>query len=317
MSKLTNVWVFSDNLDRYAELLAGARQWGETVNALVQNGDAVPAVKPLGADTLYVLGEKSALQRVENFAETLVSLIEPPAARQGPATLILMSATKRGKALAARLGVLLDAAIVNDVTSLSVSDECTFAEHRMYGGLAFGREKITTPIVIVTLAPGAVEPVAANPSHDCPVSQASYVAPRREILCQERRGKSLSSVDLSKAKRVVGVGRGLVSQDDLRMVQDLAAALGAEVGCSRPIAEGEHWMERERYIGVSGVLLKSDLYLALGISGQIQHMVGGNGAKTIVAINKDKNAPIFKYADYGLVGDIYKVVPALIAQLTR
>lgn len=317
MSKLTNVWVFSDNLDRYAELLAGARQWGEQVNVLVQGAEAVPAIKPLGADALYVLAEQSALQRVENYAETLVSLIEKPAVQHSPVTLILMSATKRGKALAARLGVLLDAAVVNDVTSLSVSDEGTRAEHRMYGGLAFGREKIITPIAIVTLAPGAVEPIAANPSHDCAVYQANYVTPRQEILCKERRSKSLSSVDLSKAKRVVGIGRGLVSQADLSMVQELATVMGAEVGCSRPIAEGEHWMERERYIGVSGVLLKSDLYLTLGISGQIQHMVGGNGAKTIVAINKDKNAPIFKYADYGLVGDIYKVVPALIEQLSR
>ncbi|MCU7718176.1 FAD-binding protein, partial [Escherichia coli] len=144
-----------------------------------------------------------------------------------------------------------------------------------------------------------------------------YVAPRHEILCRERRAKAASSVDLSKAKRVVGVGRGLAAQDDLKMVHELAAVLNAEVGCSRPIAEGENWMERERYIGVSGVLLKSDLYLTLGISGQIQHMVGGNGAKVIVAINKDKNAPIFNYADYGLVGDIYKVVPALISQLNR
>lgn len=136
-------------------------------------------------------------------------------------------------------------------------------------------------------------------------------------MCQERRAKSVSSVDLSKAKRVVGVGRGLVAQNDLEMVRQLASVLGAEVGCSRPIAEGENWMERERYIGVSGVLLKSDLYLTLGISGQIQHMVGGNGAKVIVAINKDKKAPIFNYADYGLVGDIYKVVPALIEHLSR
>ncbi|MFE8100001.1 electron transfer flavoprotein subunit alpha [Brenneria goodwinii] len=317
MSKLTNVWVFSDNIDRYADLLAGARQWGEHVNVLVQDSDAVSSVKPLGADMIYVLGEKSARQRIENYAETIASLVEKPTAQPRPVALILMSATKRGKALAARLSILLDAAVVNDVTSLTVSDDGTYAEHRMYGGLAFGREKINTPIAIVTLAPGAVEPVSANHTHDCPLSQVNYVAPRQEILCKERRTKSLSSVDLSKAKRVVGVGRGLVSQDDLRMVQELATALGAEVGCSRPIAEGEHWMERERYIGVSGVLLKSDLYLTLGISGQIQHMVGGNGAKIIVAINKDKNAPIFKYADYGLVGDIYKVVPALIAQLTR
>ncbi|EGH1472319.1 hypothetical protein IDQ71_001060 [Salmonella enterica] len=158
----------------------------------------------------------------------------------------------------------------------------------------------------------------AQLEHALPKETAlAYIAPRHEVLCQQRRAKSLSSVDLSKAKRVIGVGRGLAAQSDLDMVHKLATVLGAEVGCSRPIAEGENWMERERYIGVSGVLLKSDLYLTLGISGQIQHMVGGNGAKIIVAINKDKNAPIFNYADYGLVGDIYKVVPALIDQLSR
>ncbi|AHA65231.1 putative electron transfer flavoprotein subunit ydiR [Shigella dysenteriae 1617] len=169
----------------------------------------------------------------------------------------------------------------------------------------------------MTLAPGVQEPCTSDTSHQCPTETVPYVAPRHEILCRERRAKAASSVDLSKAKRVVGVGRGLAAQDDLKMVHELAAVLNAEVGCSRPIAEGENWMERERYIGVSGVLLKSDLYLTLGISGQIQHMVGGNGAKVIVAINKDKNAPIFNYADYGLVGDIYKVVPALISQLSR
>ncbi len=316
MSQLTNVWVFSDNVERYSELMTGARQWGQQVYAVVQDDAQVAAVKALGAQGLYVLG-KTAQQRIENYAETLASLIEKPAAVDFPATLILLAATKRGKALAARLSVLLDAAVVNDVTTLAVEAQALYAEHRMYGGLAFGKEKINTPIAIVTLAPGAVEPEAASATAECPVYQANYVTPRQEILCVERRAKSLSSVDLSKAKRVVGVGRGLVSQEDLRMVQDLATVLGAEVGCSRPIAEGEHWMERERYIGVSGVLLKSDLYLTLGISGQIQHMVGGNGAKTIVAINKDKNAPIFKYADYGLVGDIYKVVPALVEQLTR
>lgn len=316
MSQLTNVWVFSDNVERYSELMTGARQWGQQVYAVVQDDTQIAAVKALGAQGLYVLG-KTAQQRIENYAETLASLIEKPAAADFPATLILLAATKRGKALAARLSVLLDAAVVNDVTTLAVEAQALYAEHRMYGGLAFGKEKINTPIAIVTLAPGAVEPETASATAECPVYQANYVTPRQEILCVERRAKSLSSVDLSKAKRVVGVGRGLVSQEDLRMVQDLATVLGAEVGCSRPIAEGEHWMERERYIGVSGVLLKSDLYLTLGISGQIQHMVGGNGAKTIVAINKDKNAPIFKYADYGLVGDIYKVVPALVEQLTR
>ena len=310
MSQLTHVWVFSDNVERYAELMAGARQWGQQVYAIVQGSEQAARVKPLGADGIIVLEKTSELQRIENYAETLAAQI-----REKGNGLLLMAATKRCKALGARLSIQLDAAMVNDATAVSVDDNALFAEHRMYGGLAFGKEKLNSPLAIITLAPGVLEPVAANPAHDCPVVTAEWVAPQQEILCQERRAKSLSSVDLSKAKRVVGVGRGLAAQDDLNMVRELAAVLGAEVGCSRPIAEGENWMERERYIGVSGVLLKSELYLTLGISGQIQHMVGGNGAKVIVAVNKDKNAPIFNYADYGLVGDIYKVVPALIAQL--
>ena len=311
MSKLANVWVFSDNVERYAELMAGARLWGEQVHLIVQGNEQVNQVKPLGADEIVVLEATSGLQRVENFAETITALI------QEHTGLLLMPATKRAKSLGARLSIQLNAAMVNDATSVTLDDGSLFEEHRMYGGLAFGKEKIKTTQAIITLAPGVLEPVEANASHTCPVVFAPYIAPHHEIMCQERRAKSVSSVDLSKAKRVVGVGRGLVAQNDLDMVHQLASVLGAEVGCSRPIAEGENWMERERYIGVSGVLLKSDLYLTLGISGQIQHMVGGNGAKVIVAINKDKKAPIFNYADYGLVGDIYKVVPALIEHLSR
>lgn len=310
MSQLTHVWVFSDNVERYAELMAGARQWGQQVCAIVQGSEQAARVKPFAPDSIIVLDKHSDLQRIENYAETLAALIKP----KGNG-LLLMAATKRCKALGARLSIQLDAAMVNDATAVSVEGNTLFAGHRMYGGLAFGKEKLISPLAIITLAPGVLEGAPANAAHDCPVENAVWVAPQHEIVCQERRARSLSSVDLSKAKRVVGIGRGLVEQEDLAMVHELASVLGAEVGCSRPIAEGENWMERERYIGVSGVLLKSELYLTLGISGQIQHMVGGNGAKVIVAVNKDKNAPIFNYADYGLVGDIYKVVPALIAQL--
>ncbi|HAO3488016.1 TPA: electron transfer flavoprotein subunit alpha [Escherichia coli] len=312
MSQLNSVWVFSDNPERYAELFGGAQQWGQQVYAIVQNTDQAQAVMPYGPKCIYVLEQNDALQRTENYAESIAALLKD----KHPA-MLLLAATKRGKALAARLSVQLNAALVNDAAAVDIVDGHICAEHRMYGGLAFAQEKINSSLAIITLAPGVQEPCASDNSHQCPTETVPYVAPRHEILCRERRAKAASSVDLSKAKRVVGVGRGLAAQDDLKMVHELAAVLNAEVGCSRPIAEGENWMERERYIGVSGVLLKSDLYLTLGISGQIQHMVGGNGAKVIVAINKDKNAPIFNYADYGQVGDIYKVVPALISQLSR
>jgi electron transfer flavoprotein alpha subunit len=114
---------------------------------------------------------------------------------------------------------------------------------------------------------------------------------------------------------VVGVGRGFAAEADLDLARTLAVKLGAELACSRPIAEGVDWMPAERYLGVSGATIKPDLYLAVGISGQVQHLVGVNGAKVIVAVNKDKNAPIFASADFGVVGDLYQVLPELAKNL--
>ena len=131
----------------------------------------------------------------------------------------------------------------------------------------------------------------------------------------EHRPKQGEVVNLGAAKRVIGVGRGFAAEEDLKMAEELASLMGAEMACSRPIAEGEKWMSKERYIGVSGVVLKPDVYVAVGISGQIQHMVGVNQAKTLVAINKDKNAPIFKQVDIGIVGDIYTVLPKIVEKM--
>ena len=124
--------------------------------------------------------------------------------------------------------------------------------------------------------------------------------------------KQEEAVNIVAAKRVVGVGRGLGSQDNMAAVEALGAKLGAELGCTRPIAEEEHWMARSRYIGVSGVTIRPNLYFALGVSGQIQHMVGVGDAKLIVAVNKDAKAPIFQNCDIGLVADINKVLPQLV-----
>jgi electron transfer flavoprotein alpha subunit len=315
MSKLSNVWAFSDSSERYAELLAAAQQLGEKVTAATfGTADSASALFHQGADSVCVLGEKSSQQLVEGYAETIVAAVRSSAQ---PVSAIVLPATRRSKALAVRLSVQLEAALVNDALTVEVVDGKVEVQHRVYGGLAYGREKINTPIAIITVAPGAFDALAADTSRTGDVFQADYITPAHVPVCRERRVNKGSSVDLAKAKRVIGIGRGLAAQADLSMINQLAEVLGAEVGCSRPIAEGEHWMERERYIGVSGVSLKSDVYLMLGISGQIQHMVGAAGAKTIIAINKDKNAPIFQFADYGLVADIYKAVPALIDLLKR
>lgn len=134
-----------------------------------------------------------------------------------------MAATKRCKALGARLSVQLNAAMVNDATAVTIADGSVCAEHRMYGGLAFGKEKLNGSLAIITLASGVLEPAAADSSRTCPVVTADYIAPRHEICCLERRAKTLSSVDLSKAKRVVGVGRAWRRKMTLRWYENWPA----------------------------------------------------------------------------------------------
>ena len=124
------------------------------------------------------------------------------------------------------------------------------------------------------------------------------------------------AVDLSQAERIVSVGRGIKSQEHLQLAQQLAQAMGAEIAASRPICDAG-WLPMDRQIGSSGQTVAPRLYVALGISGAIQHLVGMKGARTIVAINKDPEAPIFEIADYGIAGDLFEVVPAMIAELNK
>ncbi len=127
----------------------------------------------------------------------------------------------------------------------------------------------------------------------------------------DRSEKSRTGVDIESAEIVVGVGRGFKEKDDLKLAFELAEALGGEVGCSRPIAADYKWLDEDRWIGISGKKLRGKLYIAVGISGAPQHIMAANDVKVIVAINKDKNAPIFEYADYGIVGDLYQILPIL------
>lgn len=306
MTKLANVWVFSDMADRYPELIAGGASLSDSVSAIVV-GCAECAAKAFaaGATKVYLIAPDASLM-VEDYTTTIAKLVG------SDPSVVLIGATKRGKAVAARLSVRLNAAAVSEVSTISGEAGALNISHMVYGGLAVGTEKVTSPVVVCTVGNGIFEPLTAGGQGET-VNVAVEAPATPRVTCVERRTKQSSSVDLSKAKRVVAVGRGLKAQEDLDQVYALAKALEAEVGCSRPIAEGENWLERERYVGVTGVQVKADFYLAMGISGQIQHMVGVAGVKNIVAVNKDKNAPIFQQADYGLVGDIYKVLPALTA----
>ncbi|MEG2662238.1 MAG: FAD-binding protein [Hafnia sp.] len=315
MSKFSTVWVFSDTKSHLPELMSGARELGEIIHVVSQSDEQSALAFRLGANAVYSLGEQPDNRIIEDYADTLVQAIRSQS--HSSRALLLLPATRRCKTLAARLGARLAAGVVNDAAELSLEDGCPVATHMVYGGLAFGKEKITTDYAVVTLASGVFAPAQEDSARSGNAQTLEFIAPAHAIICESRRVKQGESVDLGKARLVVSVGRGIGSQENIAIAAALSNAIGAELGCSRPVAENEKWMDRERYVGISGIMIKPDLYLALGISGQIQHMVGANGAQILMAINKDKNAPIFQYADYGIVGDLMKIVPALTEKLKR
>ncbi|EJD6672568.1 FAD-binding protein [Providencia rettgeri] len=313
MSKLSTVWVFSDMTSRLPELIGGALTLGEQVNVLTLDDAQSSQAFQLGATHVFQLYGKPDDRIIEDYADTIVTTIE----QHGDNGLLLLPNTRRGKLLAARLGARLQAAVSNDAATVTVESGKPVIKHMVYGGLAFGQETLNSSFSVATLTTGTFEAAQNNASLSGTAQTAPWVEPKQSIVRTSIQKKAGNSVELDKARLVVSVGRGIGSQENIAIAKKLADTIGAEIACSRPVAENEKWMEHERYVGISNLMLKPELYLAVGISGQIQHMVGANGAQTIVAINKDKNAPIFQFADYGIVGDLFKILPVLTQQLAK
>jgi len=238
-------------------------------------------------------------------------------AQLSPSTVVLPH-TYQTRDFAPKLAARLDRAIVTDVTGVKrVGSEVAFVRPMFQG-------KLTADVVpegpgphFVTFQIGAFRAdQAARGNQPAPV-RALTVAVDGQAIRQKPEApfqEARQAVDLSQAERIVSVGRGIKEQSNIPLAQALAEALGAELAASRPICDAG-WVPMERQVGSSGQTVAPKLYLALGISGAIQHLVGMKGANTIVAINKDPDAPIFEVADYGIVGDLFEIVPALTAAL--
>lgn len=296
------ILVFSEKNSTLIELCNVARQLGDRVEAVV-----IDKIQPNFADKTWVIPAQPGAM-FEDYTETIAALVKKEEPR-----LLLIEPTKRCKLVAGRLAAMIGASVINDVSELTEDGE---AKHMVYGGAAIRKEKAATTTAIVTVGSGVFEEVAPV-TVEGEIETLEFVAPAFKIKAVSKEQKPKSVADLNKTKRVIGVGRGLAAEADLEMVRGFAKTIEAEVGCTRPIADGEGWMPTETYIGVTGLMISPDIYIALGVSGQIQHVVGINQSKTVIAVNKDKNAPIFKYADYGIVGDMYKVVPALTKHFNK
>jgi electron transfer flavoprotein alpha subunit len=286
--------------------------------AVLGRGVSGPASELAAASIKGIIAVESAVLGTYT-PDAFVQALQQIVAQQAP-QFVVFPHTYQTRDFAPALAATLDRALITDVIAIrSVSGAVAFARPMFQGKLTADVSPLGPTPHFVTFQIGAFRAdavqrgAAAAPIATATVTiDAAKIRQAPEAPFQETK----QAVDLSQAERIVAVGRGIKSQDNLQLAEKLAKAMGAELAASRPICDNG-WLPMERQIGSSGQTVAPKLYVALGISGAIQHLVGMKGARTIVAINKDAEAPIFEVADYGLQGDLFEIAPAIVAELEK
>lgn len=230
------------------------------------------------------------------------------AAQQLSAEVIIVPNNTSGKAIAPRLSVRLKAGLVAGAVDMPDLSNGFTVKKSVFSGKAFAHMNINTSVKIIALNPNAFAPVPSAATVNISSMSLNVDAGKIKVTATN---KTTGEVPLGEADVVVSGGRGLKGPENWGLVTDLAQLLGAATACSRPVAD-VHWRPHHEHVGQTGLAIAPNLYIAIGISGAIQHLAGVNRSKTIVVINKDPEAPFFKAADYGIVGDAFEVVPKLI-----
>ena len=227
--------------------------------------------------------------------------------------LVLIGSTRFGREVAARLSARMRAPCATNCTSVAVENGAIHVERPVYAGKAIARQEIKTRPCVLAVAPKVFEKPTEERGGS--VRSLAVEVPEPRIKVISVREKKITGARLEEAEIIISGGRGVEKKEDFAMLEELAKLLGGVVGCSRPIAEDRGWFPE--WIGLSGRKVKPKLYMAIGISGAIQHVAGMRDSKIVVAINKAEEAPIFAVSDYYVVGDLYEVVPALIKALKK
>lgn len=223
--------------------------------------------------------------------------------------LFLLSDLDSDQEIAAALAVTVDAGCLTMCSDVSITDGVLKVKREVFGGLARLNLSLKKKPFVITLSSAIL---GGNEVEDSTLQfehlDAAPLSSKIKVLSTTEIQKT---VDLTSARKIVSVGRGIGKQEHIEIAEKLARKLDAELGCSRPLSEDYKWLPVERQVGLTGETVKPELYIAIGISGQVQHIVGMRDSKIVVAINNNKSAPIFEYCDYGLVGDLFELVPAL------
>ena len=276
------------------------------------------------ADVLAALGQvgvKKVVQannaKFNSFDSKLYTKIVAEAVAQSGATVVVLSFNNNGKLLAPRLSVKLKAGYVPGAVELPVFNGTTATiKKNVFSGKASAQYQVATDIKVISVNPNSLAPVKGAGVAEVMQVTPGTVTDADFTTVVKSVDKITGTIPLTEAELVVSAGRGLKGPENWGMIETLAKEMGAATACSRPVSDVD-WRPHHEHVGQTGLTIRPNLYIAVGISGAIQHFAGVNGSKVIVVINTDPEAPFFKAADYGIVGDAFQVVPALIEEYKK
>ncbi len=287
-----------------------AQQLGTSASAIVLGkSDELSTLGNYGISKVYNLSNES----LHHFDAQVFTKLIADANETIGANVFVFSNTTTGKSIAPRLSVRLKAGLVSGAVDLPDTTNGFVVKKSVFSGKAFAHIAINSEIKIIALNPNSISVIKTEGVAE--IVDLNLEIPTAKIAVQAVN-KIIGDVPLSEADIVVSGGRGLKGPENWGIVTDLAKLLGAATACSRPVSD-IHWRPHHEHVGQTGLAIAPNLYIAIGISGAIQHLAGVNRSKTIVVINKDPEAPFFKAADYGIVGDAFEVVPKMIDAIKK
>lgn len=289
---------------------------GDVVALVIGGADAKAAAASLGKQGADRVLAASA-DWLEHFNSDSYSKIATNVAKAESAEYVFVAATLDGKDIAGRIAAALDAGYAPDVTQLAVEGGALTFVRPVYAGKAYAHVSLSTATKVVSIRPNSV-PTAESEAADAAVADADHGVSEGDIKSKVTsvEAKGTDKVDLTEASVIVSGGRGLKGPEHFELLETFADTIGATVGASRAVVDAG-WRPHSDQVGQTGKTVSPNLYFAVGISGAIQHLAGMSTSKTIVAVNKDADAPIFKVADYGIVGDLFEVMPRMTEEVKK
>jgi electron transfer flavoprotein alpha subunit len=288
-----------------------AEQLGTTAEGVVlgSSADDLAALGKYGAKKIHHVNN-TVLDQLDAqlYTKVIAQVVEASGA-----TVVVFSNNMDGKAIAPRLSSRLKAGLVSGAVALPDTSNGFTVKKNVFSGKAFANISVSTPVKIISLNANAYKIVEGEGTAEVAAFTATVDAPKVKVTGTT---KASGEVPLTEAEIVVSAGRGLKGPENWGMVEDLAKVLHAATACSRPVADA-HWRPHNEHVGQTGFAIAPNLYIAIGISGAIQHLAGVNRSKVIVVINKDPEAPFFKAADYGIVGDAFEVIPKMTEAIKK